>query len=91
LLLKGEKAINNDEANILASYVLTYVENTYLYRYARYLRMRELAEAETLAVEKCEVLEHLRDLASSIEKYGNRDNLPTLLLYVVIKDYEMFR
>ena len=90
-LLKGENVINNDEANILASYVLTYIENMYLYRYARYLKMRDSAEAEALAVEKSETIEYLRDLTSSIEKYNSRDKLPTLLLYVITHDYTMFR
>ena len=67
------------------------MENMYLYRYARYLRMRDPAEAEDLAVEKCETIEYLRDLTSSIEKYNSRDKLPTLLLYVIAHDYTMFK
>jgi hypothetical protein len=90
-LLKGDRELSGEEARILADYALVHIENHMLRTYLFWLKSRSPAEAENLAVDKAETLERLRDLAASVRTEGNRSKLPELLLYIITRDYSMFR
>lgn len=90
LLLRGEKGIENNEASILATYVVTYLENKCLFRYASYTKRGELAEAEDFAVNKSDILERTRELATSVKEINDRNKLSELLLWIIKHDYDLF-